>query len=89
LCDHRFLHLHGVNVGLVEKQFLQGQLLGYDAIGVAVNRRLFIEHLLVGFFDFAFVDGLVADHPRNLFDYVVVGCQCGQRYGGQSHGKGC
>ena len=86
LSHHRLLHLNSVYVGLMKKQFLKGKLFGNNAVGVAVDGRFLIEHLLIGFLDLAFVDGLVADHPCHFIDNVVVGGYGGHGYCGKSRG---
>ena len=79
LRHHRLLHLHGVDVGLMQEKLLDGELLGDDAIGIARDRGFLVEHLLVSLLDFALVYRLVAHHPGHLLNDVVVGsegCKC-------------
>ena len=78
---HRLLYLHSVYVGLMQKQALYGNLLGYKAIRVSGNAEAVALHLLIGFLDFRFIDWLVANHPGHFFDNVAVACgkdACGE-----------
>ena len=62
----------------MQKELLNGEPLRNHAVRVALYRLLLIKHLLIGFFDFTFIDGLVAYHPGDFFHNIVVGCQSGQ-----------
>ncbi len=81
LVHHGLRYLHSIDVGLVEKQLVDGKALGDDTHRVTVNRHLVVQGLLVGLLDLAFIDRLVADHPGHLFDDVVV-----LDRGGDGHG---
>ena len=80
LLNHAFGHLHGVEVGLVQEETFDGDVLGDDAIRVAVDALAVLLHFLVGAFDVRFIDGVVAYDPCHFLGDIVLSCgikRCG------------
>ena len=69
------LDVDAVDVGLMEVELLNGQQLGDDGIGVAVDALAALHHFAPHVLYIRLQDGLVADHPHHFVDDVVLGLQ--------------
>ena len=74
-------HVDGVNLCLMEEEFLQGEVLRYRTVGIAGDAR----HLLTSFLHVATEDGCIAHYPDHLIDDIVQLCSRCQLQRRQGH----
>lgn len=64
-------HLDTVDGGLVEEEFLHGNLLGNGTVGIALETNAFLGGLQTHLLDVATQDGFVADNPDDFVDNAL------------------
>ena len=74
-------HLDTVQFGLVEEEFLHGNLFGYHAIGIRLEATALPDGLEARLLDLGLEDGLVAHHPYYFVHHIVL------RKGGHAQAK--
>ena len=55
----------------MQEKTLYGQLLGNNAVGVALDGSALALHIGICLLDFRFVDRFIAYHPCDFVDYIV------------------